>query len=111
MAGTGPTSYDSFRQKELPVDDLAELHDQALEATGRIVSGVGPDQWEAATPCAEWNVRQLVNHVVSGNLWAAELAAGATIADVDDRLDGDVLGTDPSNAYDQSARAASAVFS
>jgi len=92
------------------VDDLAELHDQALETTGRVVSGVAPDRWEAATPCAEWNARELVNHLVTGNLWAAELAAGATIADVGDRLDGDVLGTDPAATYDQSARAASAVF-
>jgi len=92
------------------MDDLAELHDQALEATGRIVSGVSLDQWDAATPCAEWNARELVNHLVSGNLWAAELAGGATIADVGDRLDGDVLGTDPATAYNQSARAASAVF-
>ena len=92
------------------MDDLVELHDQALRATGGIVSGVAPDQWQTATPCADWNARELVNHLVSGNLWAAELAAGATIADVGDRLDGDVLGTDPTIAYDESARAASAVF-
>src|SRR5271165_3676081 len=90
--------------------NLAELHDEALEATGRIVSGVAADRWDDPTPCAEWNVRELVNHLVSGNLWAAELAAGATIAEVGDRLDGDVLGADPAGAYDESARVASAVF-
>jgi uncharacterized protein (TIGR03086 family) len=92
------------------MDNLIELHDRALEATGRIVAGVRADQWTAATPCANWNVRELMNHLVSGNLWAAELAAGATIAEVGDRFDGDVLGADPSESYDESARRASAVF-
>jgi uncharacterized protein (TIGR03086 family) len=57
-----------------------------------------------------WDVRALVNHVVSGNLRAAELAAGKTISEVGDHLDGDVLGADPLGAYDASAKAAAAVF-
>ena len=92
------------------MDNLVDLHDEALDATGRIVATVGPGQWRAATPCSEWNVRELVNHLVTGNLWAVELGAGASIAAVGDRLDGDVLGTDPVGAYDDSARTASAVF-
>src|SRR5205823_10809569 len=57
-----------------------------------------------------WDVRALVNHVVSGNLWAAELAAGRTIEYVGDRLDGDVLGPDPAGSYAASAMAAAAAF-
>ena len=52
--------------------------------------------------CDDWTVRELVNHVVSGNYWAFELAGGRTIEEVGDRLDGDVLGTDPLRAYDDS---------
>ncbi len=89
---------------------LPEAHAQALDATRRIVAGIGPDQWQNPTPCEDWDVRTLVNHVVSGNWWAAELAAGATIAEVGDRLDGDVLGGDPVVEYDDSAAAAAAVF-
>ena len=55
-------------------------------------------------------MRALVNHVVAGNLWAAELAAGGTIEGVGDRPDGDVLGPDPAGSYDASAKAAAAVF-
>src|SRR5215472_4941999 len=90
--------------------DIADLHARALDATGRIVGGVLPDRWQSATPCADWDARALVNHVVSGNLWAAELAAGATIEQVGSRLDGDLLGADPAAAYDESAAAAAAVF-
>jgi uncharacterized protein (TIGR03086 family) len=91
--------------------DLPAVHDRALAATRAIVAGIDADQWSDPTPCADWDVRALTNHVVSGNYWAAELAAGKTIADVGDRLDGDVLGGDPLAAYDASAAAASAAFS
>jgi uncharacterized protein (TIGR03086 family) len=92
------------------ITDIAELHAQALDATGRIVAGIAADRWNADTPCDRWDVRALVNHVVAGNLWAAELAAGGTIEGVGDRLDGDVLGPDPAGSYDASAKAAAAVF-
>jgi uncharacterized protein (TIGR03086 family) len=90
--------------------DIAELHAQALDATGRVVDGVAADRWHAATPCGDWDARALVNHLVSGNWWAAELAAGRTIGQVGSRLDGDLLGDDPAAAYAGSAAAAAAVF-
>jgi uncharacterized protein (TIGR03086 family) len=90
--------------------DLAGLHARALDATGHIVDGVAADRWHAATPCADWDAHGLVNHLVAGNLWAAELAAGGTIDGVGSRLDGDLLGDDPAAAYAASASAAAAVF-
>jgi len=90
--------------------DIAELHAHALDETGRVVAGIPADRWQLATPCDGWDVRALLNHLVAGNLWAAELAAGGTIAGVGDRLDGDLLGTDPTGAYTRSAGAAAAVF-
>jgi len=89
---------------------IAELHAQALDVTGRIVTGIPAGRWHAATPCEDWDACALLNHVVSGNLWAAELAAGATIESVGSRLDGDVLGSDPARSYATSAQAAAAVF-
>jgi uncharacterized protein (TIGR03086 family) len=90
--------------------DLPEVHAAALEATSAYVRGIGPGQWGDATPCEDWDVRTLVNHIVGGNWWAGELAAGKTIEEVGDRLDGDVLGDDPAAAYDASAAVAAAVF-
>ncbi len=90
--------------------DIATLHRRALDATRTVVAGIRDDQLGLATPDSEWDVRALLNHVVSGNLWAAELAAGATIEGVGDRLDGDVLGGNPLDAYDRSAKAAAAAF-
>ncbi len=92
------------------MSDIVKLHREALDATRRVVAGISDARWSDPTPCEGWDIRALVNHVVSGNLWAAELGAGRTIAQVGDRLDGDVLGADPVAAYDASADAAADVF-
>jgi uncharacterized protein (TIGR03086 family) len=90
--------------------DIAARHRQALGATRRFVAGVSESEWSDPTPCAAWNVGELLNHVVAGNWWAAELARGATIEEVGSRLDGDQLGDDAHDAYDRSAEAAAAAF-
>jgi uncharacterized protein (TIGR03086 family) len=90
--------------------DLPEVHAKALDSARRFVAGVDPAQWETQSVCSDWDVRALVNHIVSGNLWVPELVGGKTIAEVGDRLDGDVLGADPVAAYDTSATAAASAF-
>jgi uncharacterized protein (TIGR03086 family) len=90
--------------------DIAQLHAQALDATERVVAGIPAERWQADTPCGGWDVRALLNHVVAGNWWAAELAAGGTIEGVGSRLDGDVLGGDPLASYQASAKAAAEAF-
>jgi len=90
--------------------DLPEVHACSLDATRVLVAGVGDGQWSDISDCDDWTVRELVNHVVSGNWWAEALAGGKTIAEVGDELDGDLLGDDPVAAYDASAAVAAAVF-
>src|SRR5919106_5970907 len=88
--------------------DLVDLHRRAVEEFGRRVREVDDDQWTASTPCTDWDVRALVNHVAGENLWTAPLLAGKTIEDVGDSLDGDLLGEDPKTVWDESAREATA---
>ncbi|NAS23578.1 TIGR03086 family protein [Herbidospora sp. NEAU-GS84] len=46
----------------------------ALENT---VAGVRDDQWDAATPCSEWTVAQVVQHAAADQLvWAGALGVG-----------------------------------
>jgi uncharacterized protein (TIGR03086 family) len=56
------------------------------------------EQWSAPTPCTEWDLRALVNHVAGEYLWVPEMLAGRTVADVGSRLDGDLLGDNPVQA-------------
>jgi uncharacterized protein (TIGR03086 family) len=53
------------------------------------------DDWSRPTPCTDWNVRALVNHVVGEDRWTKPLVDGKTIAEVGDAFDGDLLGEDP----------------
>jgi uncharacterized protein (TIGR03086 family) len=87
-----------------------DLYRRASEIFGAHVHGVRPGQWNLATPCAEWDVRALVNHVVGENRWAVPLFGGGTIDEVGDRLDGDLLGADPAAAWDESATEALAAI-
>jgi uncharacterized protein (TIGR03086 family) len=89
---------------------LPEAHRRALDATGRIVRGVDARQMSGSTPCDAFDVRGLLNHLVSGNLWVEPLVSGKTIEEVGDQYDGDVVGADPSAAYDASARVAADAF-
>ena len=75
------------------------------------LTAVDAAQWNAATPCVDWDVRTLVNHVVAELLWVPPLLDGKTIAEVGDRFDGDVLGPDPVETFRSAATAAESASS
>ncbi|MEU3301648.1 TIGR03086 family metal-binding protein [Streptomyces sp. NPDC006678] len=90
---------------------LLDRHAEALALFTDRVHAVRPEQWDAPTPCAEWSVRDLVNHVASEQFWVPPLVGeGRTIADVGDAFDGDVLGEHPAVTWDRAASAAKAAF-
>lgn len=74
--------------------DPSALFARAATAFGGYVHAIEASQWNDPTPCTEWSVRDLVNHLVSEDLWAVELFDGRTIADVGSQFDGDLLGAD-----------------
>src|SRR5215467_1964256 len=86
------------------------LMPRAAEVFGARVHDVAADRWKAPTPCTEWSVHDLVNHVVAEHLWAPHLIAGETIAQVGDRYDGDVLADDPVSAWDGAIAASLAAW-
>ena len=90
--------------------DLVALFGRSLEGFDARVRAVGDDQWGNATPCADWDVRALLNHLVGEQRWAPPLFEGSTIAEVGSRFDGDLLGDDPKAAWaDSLAQSAAAV--
>jgi len=90
--------------------DMAQAHKRAAEDFGRLVHSIRDDQWHLPTPCSEWDVRDLVQHLVNEEAWVPPLAEGRTIAEVGDALDGDLLGDDPKRAWDRASAAAVAAF-
>lgn len=64
-----------------------------------LTNGIASDQWNNATPCTEWDVRQLVDHVNAwqtqgGNLLGIEIPAGAAWPDIQAAFDATL--SDPS---------------
>lgn len=57
--------------------DWLELHKQAHAEFGRRVSAI--TDWDAPTPDTEWNVRDLVRHVIVEQQWVLPLLKGLTI--------------------------------
>lgn len=89
--------------------DLNTLYHRTVECWAARVNEVRDDQWDDPTPCAEWTVRDLVNHVAGEDLWTVPLMQGQTIDDVGDRFDGDVLGDRPVPAALDAAKEAVSV--
>lgn len=80
-----------------PIDDLA----RASAAVGDLLDQIAADQWTAPTPCSEWNVRDVVNHLVGMNLVFVALFEESPMPE----RAADNLGTDPAGAYHRSAAA------
>ena len=49
--------------------DLNTLYHRTVECWADRVNAVADDQWDAPTPCRDWTVRDLVNHVVGEDRW------------------------------------------
>ena len=89
--------------------ELYDAFDRAIASTAAIVTTVRPDQAAAPTPCTEWNIRDLLNHII-GTLWLSE----ALLSDRAPRypmapggLPGtDLADEDPAAAYAEASAAA-----
>ncbi|MGK5629849.1 TIGR03086 family metal-binding protein [Streptomyces sp. URMC 123] len=90
--------------------DLLDAFDRALPEFDRRVHRVRRDQWTRDTPCSDWSVRDLVGHLTVEHLWAPWLLRGATLAEVGDRFDGDVLGDHPVRAWERAAAGSREAF-
>ncbi len=68
------------------------------------------DQWDLPTPCTEWDVAELVRHVIAGNVMVTAIVRGADHAAVVSMLDDYVLTADARDEFDQSSASMLAAF-
>ena len=86
--------------------DVLPLHSRATTITRRVIDGIRPDQLTAPTPCPEWDVRALLNHIIGLHRIFVASAAGEPLPDSGT----DFVGDDPSTAFADSARQADAAL-
>ncbi len=82
---------------------LEELR-ETLDHTARIVDGAPADRYGAPTPCPEWNVRALLNHMVAANVLFGASARGEQVEP--GLFTQDNLAGDASSAFRRSAEQA-----
>jgi len=77
---------------------------ETLERSARIPSesirGLSSEDLSRPTPCADWDVRALLSHLVMGNVMSAARLSHGELPDPNS----DFLGDDPSAAYEASVR-------
>ncbi|MDD7938255.1 TIGR03086 family metal-binding protein [Actinomycetospora lutea] len=62
--------------------DPRPLLTRALDQIGELVAGTAPDALERPTPCADWDVRTLLDHLVGVHRRIAHVGAGGHFADI-----------------------------
>jgi uncharacterized protein (TIGR03086 family) len=67
------------------------LFETAITGADAVMQAVTEDHYAWPTPCDEWNVRDLANHMLNELAWVPELLAGKTIEQVGHALDGDLI--------------------
>lgn len=86
--------------------DPKTLFNKAVDQAGVCVHHVHADQLTNPTPCSEWDLKTLLNHIVYELSWVPDLLAGKTVAEVGTAYDGDLLGDDPVAAWEKAKAAA-----
>ena len=90
--------------------DIGELLLAAMDSCMKTVDGVSDSTWDNIA-IGVWSTRDVVNHVTYEALWATELFGGATLREVGNRFEGDVVGDNPKRAFADSVAATRAVIS
>jgi uncharacterized protein (TIGR03086 family) len=92
--------------------DVLETMGRVLDRTGEVVDKVEPGDLGKATPCTEWSVRDIINHVVGGATMFSECVEQGSVADerLGQLMGGDNLGDDYKGAYHAASDRARAAF-
>jgi uncharacterized protein (TIGR03086 family) len=75
-------------QAPQPEPTSADILERACQSTAAVLAMVRSDDLDRPTPCASWNVRDVVNHIVGGTGYFAELAEKGAVTDRGDDADG-----------------------
>ncbi len=91
--------HDAISADAIPADvDVVDVYVEALALFGNAVRSIGDHEWDLPTPCPEWNVRELVTHVVLGEAHLPAVLTGETET-TQTAFSSEMLGTDPLSVW------------
>lgn len=90
--------------------DRTEVLRRATHEFDKRLTRIGPGDWDRPTPCDEWTVFDLVDHVVAHNLRYVAIISGTPAELVRPRYDERVLGPDPIREYRSGCDSLAAAF-
>ena len=73
----------------MSASDPVVLFERATTHAANVMSGVSLSQLKDATPCTDWNVQQLIDHMVAGSDYLLAALAGEPLAQRSGRTVGD----------------------
>jgi uncharacterized protein (TIGR03086 family) len=79
-------------------EDVVQLYVDALAVFGNAVRDIADHEWDLPTPSTEWNVKEVVAHVVLGEAHLPSVLEGDTSA-TQSELSVDLLGPSPLAAW------------
>jgi uncharacterized protein (TIGR03086 family) len=93
------------------MDEVATMS-RVIAETQRIVDNIEPSQLDNPTPCTEWTVRDLLNHVIGGAEMFATCVRDGAMSDekLGELLTGDNLGADYKASFAAAAADAEDAF-
>src|SRR5579863_3621546 len=96
-------------QAPQPEPASADVLERACRSTATILEMVRSADLDRPTPCASWNVRDVINHIVGGTGFFAELAEKGAVTGRDDD-DADCTATDFAATFRREAERLVAAF-
>jgi uncharacterized protein (TIGR03086 family) len=95
------------------MDDALTTMGKVLAETRRVVDGIEPEELGNPTPCDDWSVRDVLNHITAGARMFAIAAEQGSVPDAElgPLLTEDQLGDDYRGAFAAAAEAAVDAFS
>jgi len=93
------------------MDNIA-LMKQVIATTDKVVKGTEPSQLSLPSPCAEWTVRDVLNHITGGSTMFAVCVEEGSVPDdlLGKLMGGDNLGDDYVGAWEAASTRAVAAF-
>lgn len=88
-------------------DDLRTAMARTMSGFAKVVATLNPEHWDLPSPCAEWSVFDVVDHVVAGERFTVGVLGGASLTEAVEAQ----VGLDPkADVLEQVTKAAAAAL-